>query len=189
METTVTTQERHERIINFLHQFNQYSPGGEPSLKIKPSPVGNSQLKDLDTNEINHAVVALVDILNLSGGSVNDVNLYRLLQAYFQIPQCRKDINQVVEKYKTSSNQRSHGDLSELIDQVVVATIEVDEETIEVKGYIIDVDVNTFYFHEKNEPVMISVSIFPIGELPKDIDPEYAHEYLSEIPLANIRKV
>ncbi len=189
MENLETSQNRHEQIIQFLHQFKQYRPGGVPILKMKYKPVGNSEVKNLTVNEINQAAIVLVDVLNLSGGSVNDVNLYRLLQTYFKIPESRKDINAVVENAKSSKLSNIKDIVFELRDQTVIATIELDEdETVEVNGVVIDVDVNTYYFHEKGEPVIITVSIDPIGELPEGIDPEYAHEYLMEIPLRNIRK-
>lgn len=75
--------------------------------------------------------------------------------------------------------------LQKLINQKVVAEIEIDEDEIyQVEGIVIGVDVNDFYFYEKNEPIYVTVSINPTGDLPEDFD----YESLSEIPLSNIRK-
>ena len=74
--------------------------------------------------------------------------------------------------------------LEKLIGQLVVAEIEIDEKLTEIEGTVINVDINDFYFYEKNEPIYISVNINPTKELPEDFD----YEDLTEIPISNIRK-
>lgn len=76
-------------------------------------------------------------------------------------------------------------DLNRLIKQKVIAEIINDEDDIEyVEGIVTNVIVDDFYFHEKNEPIYIKVSINPTSELPEDFD----YESLSDIPLDKIRK-
>jgi len=74
--------------------------------------------------------------------------------------------------------------LSKLINQEVVAEIENEDKVFYIKGTVISVDINDFYFYDKNEPIYITVSINPTEEVPEEID----MEELAEIPLANIRK-
>ena len=89
-------QQRHELLIDFLSKFKQYqNPDGSPKLKKKAKQLSSDKLKDLDSNEINSAVVVLVDTLNLGGGSISDIDLYRLLQAYFLIPDFRAKFNEI----------------------------------------------------------------------------------------------
>ncbi|WP_372919794.1 hypothetical protein [Salegentibacter sp.] len=75
-------------------------------------------------------------------------------------------------------------DLNQLINQKVIATIESDDRDYEIEGTVLNVDINDHYFHEKGEPIYISVSIQPTTALPPGIDLKELHE----IPLENIRK-
>lgn len=70
--------------------------------------------------------------------------------------------------------------LNKLIGQKVIATI----EDTEIEGTVQDVDINDFYFYEKGEPIYITVSVLPTGEIDEDFD----EEDFSAIPLDNIRK-
>ncbi|NJY61412.1 hypothetical protein HC174_01395 [Salinimicrobium sp. CDJ15-81-2] len=76
--------------------------------------------------------------------------------------------------------------LEKLIGQQVVAYFEKDdEEGYEyVEGKVVNVDIEDYYFYEKNETIAITVSIQPLMDLPNGIDPED----LNSIPLENIRK-
>lgn len=70
--------------------------------------------------------------------------------------------------------------LNKLIGQKVIATI----EDTEIEGTVQNVDINDFYFYEKGEPIYITVSVLPTGEIDEDLD----GEDFSAIPLSNIRK-
>lgn len=75
--------------------------------------------------------------------------------------------------------------LQKLINQEVFADIEIDEgEKLTIKGKVINVDINDFYFYEKNESIYITVNIDPLEDLPEDFD----YMSLAEIPLSDIRK-
>lgn len=76
--------------------------------------------------------------------------------------------------------------LEKLIGQQVVAYFEKDdEEGYEyVEGKVVNVDIEDYYFYEKNETIAITVSIQPLMDLPNGIDPEDSNS----IPLENIRK-
>ena len=75
--------------------------------------------------------------------------------------------------------------LDKLINQKVIARIELDENEFEnIEGIVISVDINDYYFYEKNEPIYITVSINPTSELSEDFD----YESLTEIPLSAIIK-
>lgn len=92
-----TSQMRHEKLIQFLSQFSQYQTDGKPRFKIAKKIITSDKVKDIDTDDINGAVVVFTDTLNLSGGSIGgNINLYELLQAYLKVPQYRAKINEVV---------------------------------------------------------------------------------------------
>lgn len=103
-------QERHERLIELLGQFAQYQNKDKaPLIKIRKGQLNSNDVKDLDINEINSGVVVLTDFLNLGGGSISNIDLYRLLQAYFLVPERRDGINQMVEEamsYRYQNSQR-----------------------------------------------------------------------------------
>lgn len=73
--------------------------------------------------------------------------------------------------------------LKELISQKVFFDID-DETSIECK--VIDVNIDDYYFEEKNEEIYISLMLEPIGEIPIDLDVNL--EDFNDIPLSLIRK-
>jgi hypothetical protein len=77
-------------------------------------------------------------------------------------------------------------DLRELIGQTVTATIGKDDKgcDVEISCKIIYLDINDYYFEDKQEPIYVTVNVEPIGKLPKGFN----YENLSDIPLCNIRK-
>ena len=88
-------QIRHEKLIDFLNQFEQYqNANGQPLLKKTDKTIGSKDLCKLNINDLNKGVVALTDYFNLCGGSIGgDIDLYQLLQAYFLHPEKRKEMN------------------------------------------------------------------------------------------------
>ena len=88
-------QIRHEKLIDFLNQFEQYqNANGQPLLKKTDKTIGSKDLCKLNINDVNKGVVALTDYFNLCGGSIGgDIDLYQLLQAYFLHPEKRKEMN------------------------------------------------------------------------------------------------
>ncbi|GAB3927273.1 hypothetical protein [Mucilaginibacter myungsuensis] len=89
-------QNRHEQLIDFLNEFNLYNG----ALKKVDKKLTSNQFQSIKTNNINQAVKVLTDVLNLSGGSVSDVDFYELLQAYFQVPSYREKFNTLVKEAK-----------------------------------------------------------------------------------------
>lgn len=76
--------------------------------------------------------------------------------------------------------------LERLKGRKVFALIENDdEEKVRVEGTVIDIDVDDFYFLDKDEPIYINVNIQPSGALPEGID----IEDLQGVPLENLRSV
>lgn len=49
--------------------------------------------------QIDQGVIALVHACNLSGGSVGDVDIYKLLRTYLHCDGARDEINAVVERH------------------------------------------------------------------------------------------
>ena len=76
------------------------------------------------------------------------------------------------------------GELRDLIDQKVIALIEIEDKQYEIEGIVTGVDVNDFYFYEKGEPITITVVVDPCEDLPEEV---YFDEML-QIPLDSIRK-
>lgn len=101
-------QERHEKLITFLSEFKQYqNQDGTPRLKkIKKTRTSN-QVEKIDFNDVNAAVIVLTDVLNIGGGSIGNIDLYRLLQAYLLIPEYREKIDIVVNEAHTYSYNKS----------------------------------------------------------------------------------
>ncbi|MDY3364424.1 hypothetical protein PG623_10505 [Riemerella anatipestifer] len=98
-------QIRHESLIDFLSKFKQYNIDGKSRFIKQKEQICHSKLDKIDTNDINGAVMVLVDVLNLYGGSNGDVNLYELLQVYLQIPKYREKFNELIieaKRYKNS---------------------------------------------------------------------------------------
>lgn len=93
-------QTRHEMLIDFLSQFEQYQFDCKPRLKKVKEQIDSSKLKDININDINGAVMVFSDTLNLGGGSIGNSDLYQLLQAYLTIPEYRDKINDVVREAK-----------------------------------------------------------------------------------------
>lgn len=76
-------------------------------------------------------------------------------------------------------------ELERLVGQRVMAYLELDEENeVCIKGTIINVDVDDFYFYEKNEPIYITVNLMSEEPLPENVD----DDNLNYIPLSQIRK-
>ncbi len=100
-------QERHEKLIEFLSQFKIYQYEGRPTLKKVKEIRTFEKVTDIDTNDINKAVIVFNDILNIMSGSTGNINLYRLLQAYLTIPECRDEINKVVEDAHSAEHKKS----------------------------------------------------------------------------------
>lgn len=92
-----TSQIRHEKLIDFLNQFPQnQTEDGKPKCLKTSNTIRTKDLQFLGINVINTGVVVLTDYLNLSGGSVSDIDLYRLLEVYFKDINKRKLINEVL---------------------------------------------------------------------------------------------
>jgi hypothetical protein len=106
MQTTNDSQIRHEKLIDFLSQFKQYQHDGKPRLKKVKTQLSSDKVKNIDINDINAAVVVFVDTLNLGGGSISNIDLYRLLQAYLTIPEYRDKINDLVDEAHSYSYRK-----------------------------------------------------------------------------------
>ena len=77
-------------------------------------------------------------------------------------------------------------DIQELVGRTVTALVDEDEngEGVYIDGKVLSVEINSYYFEDKNEPIYITAVIQPIVELPKDFD----WECLAYVSLCNIRK-
>lgn len=68
-----------------------------PSYVSQPHDVISFEnYNDLSREQIDQSVVAFVVHCNLSGGSVGDMNLYKLIRTYLWSPQARAEMNVVV---------------------------------------------------------------------------------------------
>lgn len=87
--------ENHKALIDVLMEHDatqKYVIDYQPSRS-------SERFKDVDTHEINTAVSLLVTFLNLSGGTVANMDLYELLQAYIRHDDVRDEINTIVNKH------------------------------------------------------------------------------------------
>jgi hypothetical protein len=95
---TTSQQKRHEKLIDFLSQFEHYQYGdGAPKINGVSEPRGAEQASRIPVQDINVATFALVDLLNLEGGAVADIDLFELLQVYLRVPNARVKINRIVK--------------------------------------------------------------------------------------------
>ena len=60
--------------------------------------IDSSRFPELDPNDIREAVAQFTTKLNLTGGSVGDFDLYKLMDAYLRNPNIRKELNKVISK-------------------------------------------------------------------------------------------
>jgi hypothetical protein len=70
-----------------------------PSYVEPPKQVvASDRYKKLSRHQIDQGVIAFVHACNLSGGSIVDMDLYKLVRAYLWDQQGRKEINALVSR-------------------------------------------------------------------------------------------
>ena|SRR5665647_832904 len=90
-------QARHEALIDTMNKFLQFQDTqGKPLLQKRDHQIGSGELSELSISEINHGAVILTDFFNMTGGSIGEVDLYKLLQAYFLDSVKRKEFNRIL---------------------------------------------------------------------------------------------
>ena len=72
--------------------------GGEDIIPPK-KVIDSASYKNLDRRQIDQGVVALILQLNLSGGSVGNVDLYNLIRTYLLNEDARVAMNKVVDGF------------------------------------------------------------------------------------------
>lgn len=88
---------RHKELISLLAKFEMYrKEDGSPFFKYHKNPISGYKTENFESHEIQRAAVLLVDIFNLTGGSVGGFNLYNLLTTYFLDEQKRIEINKII---------------------------------------------------------------------------------------------
>lgn len=90
-------QLRHEKLIDFLSGFDRFQNDGEPILKKFEKSFSSAKAPDIEYEAINNAVVVFCDVLNLEGGSIGNIDLYRLLRNYLLDNDCRERLNKALE--------------------------------------------------------------------------------------------
>jgi hypothetical protein len=77
-------------------------PIGATSILTPGAPeqvVKSGSYKTLSRHQIDQGVIALVLAANLSGGSMGDMDLYRLARTYLWSDEARTEINAVVARH------------------------------------------------------------------------------------------
>lgn len=90
-------QLRHEMLIDFLSKLERFKIDGKPVLKKIDSSFSSVSATAIDSEAINNAVVVFTDVLNLEGGSIGDIDLYRLLRNYLLDTDCRDRLNKALD--------------------------------------------------------------------------------------------
>ena len=99
MKAKSNKQLRHEKLIEFLSQFPQYTTeDGQPQLHKENEGQTGTKIEKISTSDINKAVVVFTDVLNIMSGSAGNIDLYELLQAYLRVPEYRGKINAMVKE-------------------------------------------------------------------------------------------
>ena len=76
--------------------LNEYMEG--TFIEPPAERVGFDEYHRLSRFQIDQGVVALVHVCNLTGGSVGDVNIYKLMRVYLLDADARAAINAIVEQ-------------------------------------------------------------------------------------------
>lgn len=75
--------------------------------------------------------------------------------------------------------------LEKLKGRKVIARIDLEDGRHEdIEGTVLDIQVDDFYFYDKDEPVYIHVNVKPSSKLPEGVYPDD----LQSVPLSNIRR-
>jgi hypothetical protein len=90
-------QIRHEMLIDFLSDLERFKVDGKPVLKKIGSSFSSVEATGIDSQAINNAVVVFTDVLNLEGGSIGNIDLYRLLRNYLLDTDCRERVNKALD--------------------------------------------------------------------------------------------
>ncbi len=75
--------------------MREFSGGGRNEPPTQTVSYGN--YKKLSRHQIDQGVIALVLQLNLSGGSICDMDLYKLVRTYLWDEEARANINEIVD--------------------------------------------------------------------------------------------
>lgn len=79
----------HENLVKVLNE----NFGTE--FKTVDSPL-TGEILDINTNDINHAVILFSTVLNITHGSTGERDLYKLLQEYLTNSEKQKAINEIL---------------------------------------------------------------------------------------------
>lgn len=79
----------HENLVKVLNE------NFDTEFKIVDSPL-TGEILDINTNDINHAVILFCTVLNIKHGSTGERDLYQLLQEYITNSEKQKSINEVL---------------------------------------------------------------------------------------------
>lgn len=84
-----------------VRRINQALKDRREGEYVQPSAcvIRSDQYKKLTRHQIDQAVIAFVLAANISGGSVGDVDLYKLFRAYLLDESARGKINYVVAEH------------------------------------------------------------------------------------------
>lgn len=72
---------------------------GPSYVKQSKKAIGSSAYDKLRRDQLNQGVIAMVLHCNLTGGSILDVDLYKLMRTYLWSTQARTEINAVMGRY------------------------------------------------------------------------------------------
>lgn len=84
-------QIRHEELVDYLNSKDKMS-----NFKKLKDQISSLDANKIDANDINNGVILFTDFLNLSGGSIGNIDLYKLLQVYLGDEEKRKKINEII---------------------------------------------------------------------------------------------
>lgn len=81
---------RHRKLVQLINEIEE-----SPVLPIVKEEYNSDEVYKIKREHIIHATVAFTDILGIGGGSIGDIDLYELLQAYLTKPECRVQMNNI----------------------------------------------------------------------------------------------
>lgn len=89
-------QETHEKLIEFINKL--YLENWELPIKKKIISVKSIE-NEFSIDDVHHVAIIVSRILNIEGGSIGNINFYKLLESYLLDEEKQKEINKIIGNY------------------------------------------------------------------------------------------
>jgi hypothetical protein len=87
-----TTKSRHKKLMEFLQNTQRY----KKVAAVQDKSVISEDVHKIDPQKVDAVTILIIDFLHLYGGSIGDIDLYKLIHEYLLNPDSRAAINKAV---------------------------------------------------------------------------------------------